>query len=499
MTTVTFTDMFCGAGGSTTGAKDAGFETKYALNHWQLAVDTYGTNHPEAQTDCVEVRATHPGRYQRTSVLIASPECTNHSLAKGVRRRTTQIDMFEGPIDPSAERSRATMWDVPTFAEHHRYDVVIIENVVDARHWLPYEAWLHAMTLLGYEHQELYINSMHCRPTPQSRDRLYVVFWKKTMKTPDLEFTATAWCPKCERNVEARQAWKKRKRWGRYGSRMQYVYGCPTCHTQVEPYYYAAANAVDWDLPVQRIGDREKPLVQKTRDRIEAGLRRYGIIPQAVTNTSPGWTHPLTEPAPTMVASASLHALLLPTTHADPRANQVTDAWPTQTTRQELALVVHQRDNSVARGITEPLSTMTAGGVQHELVIPYYGTGIASSTSEALPTVTTTNRFGLLDPKPFILGYYTRTSGEKVAISDILDAWPTLAAQPRHALIYPDINAIIDDCGFRMFEPHEIQAAMALPEWYALLGTKRDKIRLAGNAVTPPVMAWICSRVKGIL
>jgi DNA (cytosine-5)-methyltransferase 1 len=32
--------------------------------------------------------------------------------------------------DAAAERSRATMWDVPRFAETHRYQAVVVENVV---------------------------------------------------------------------------------------------------------------------------------------------------------------------------------------------------------------------------------------------------------------------------------------------------------------------------------------------------------------------------------
>ena len=42
-------------------------------------------------------------------------------------------------------------------------------------------------------------------------------------------------------------------------------------------------------------------------------------------------------------------------------------------------------------------------------------------------------------------------------------------------------------CRFRMLEPHEIAAGMAFPSTYLWQGTKRERVRLAGNAVTPPV------------
>ncbi len=44
---LTATDCFCGAGGSSQGAKRAGVEVKMALNHWKLAIETHSTNFPE--------------------------------------------------------------------------------------------------------------------------------------------------------------------------------------------------------------------------------------------------------------------------------------------------------------------------------------------------------------------------------------------------------------------------------------------------------------------
>ena len=90
-------------------------------------------------------------------------------------------------LDPAAVRSRATMWDVPRFAEYHKYNMIVVENVVDARHWLLWDAWIHAMDSLGYDYHIIYFNSMfaHIDPfsvqsthdfAPQSRDRMYVVF-----------------------------------------------------------------------------------------------------------------------------------------------------------------------------------------------------------------------------------------------------------------------------------------------------------------------------------
>jgi DNA (cytosine-5)-methyltransferase 1 len=236
---ITVTDQFCGAGGSSQGVRNlsrsmgGGLEVKLALNHWQLAIDTHNTNFPDTLHDCTDVSACDPRRYPKTNILITSPECTNHSLAKG-KKRKHRADLFTS-LDPAEERSRATMWDVPRFAEYHDYEIIIVENVVDARYWVMWDAWLKAMHLLGYDHKCVYYNSMHAHPTPQSRDRMYVVFWKQGNRVPDLNLRPLAYCPQCAKQTETYQSWKKSEvQFGKY--RQQYVYRCPTCSNIVEPY-----------------------------------------------------------------------------------------------------------------------------------------------------------------------------------------------------------------------------------------------------------------------
>lgn len=61
------------------------------------------------------------------------------------------------------------MWDVPRFAEYRQYRIIIVENVVDARYWATWDAWLRTMNMLGYDHQVVYFNSMFAHPTPEPR------------------------------------------------------------------------------------------------------------------------------------------------------------------------------------------------------------------------------------------------------------------------------------------------------------------------------------------
>src|SRR5436305_8981112 len=176
---LTCTDLFCGAGGSTTGATQAGANVKLAINHWKRAVETHNTNYPETVHVLTDLHKANPKRFPRTTMLMASPECTSHTLAKG-RKRTeqAQLALWAGEPDLEAEaeeRSRCTMWTPLDWAECHNYQIVILENVVDAHLWRPFEAWKQAWNSLGYDYELCYINSMHIHPTPQSRDRMYFV------------------------------------------------------------------------------------------------------------------------------------------------------------------------------------------------------------------------------------------------------------------------------------------------------------------------------------
>jgi hypothetical protein len=81
---LTVTDIFCGAGGNTIGAKRAGLRVRVGLNHWDRAIDTYGRNNPDVDViERVDVSLCDPRRYPSTDIGIFSPECTTHSPAGG--------------------------------------------------------------------------------------------------------------------------------------------------------------------------------------------------------------------------------------------------------------------------------------------------------------------------------------------------------------------------------------------------------------------------------
>ena len=479
---ITLTDLFCGAGGSSTGAVQVpGVAVRVASNHWQLAVDTHEENHPDTGHVCADLSQIDPRYYPRTDILWASPECTNHSIAKGARK--TVPDLFNPIPDEVQERSRATMWDVPRFTEVHRYSAVIVENVVDVARWHPYTAWLMAMDSLGYEHEVVFMNSMHAwhlgDPAPQSRDRFYAIFWRKGNRRPDLQHIQRppAMC-EVHGRVEAIKAWKTGKRAGRY--RQQYVFRCPevACRgREVTPAWLPASSIIDWSDLGTRIGDRPRPLAEKTMRRIQAGIDRYWsgaerdpLVVNHVSGSDSTRSTSVHDAAPTMVAGGLHASLLVPVEGREGKAPQpVGEPYRTQTTRNETGLLTPfiaelRGGGSDARSITRPLATVTASGNHHALIMRNNGSRgdggeMITPASEPVRTVTTAGHQSLL------------TGG----------------------------TPSIEDASFRMLSPNEIKRAMAFPAEYRILGTKRDQVRMSGNAVTPPAARDLVAAVAASL
>lgn len=469
--TLTLTDMFCGAGGSSTGAISVpGITVRTAMNHWARAIETHNANHQDTAHVCADISQTDPRYVAKSDILWASPECTNHSIAKGKKRITNQPDLFGDSIaDEAADRSRATMWDVPRFAEHHNYRLIITENVVDAARWVMFDAWLMAMTSLGYEHHIVYLNSMHAQlgglPAPQSRDRMYVVFWKKGNPRPDFDqLRPQAYCPTCDQTVRALQVFKKTERWGRYNA--QYVYRCPNAHCRnqiLEPAWLPASHAIDWSLKGQKIGDRDRPLAEKTLARIRAGLNRHGREPMQV------------------------HAQGNTYDSASTGKGNYYRVWPTdqalrtQTGSLEHGLLVPEVTGQDSRGTSGqfgPAQPQTPG---HHMLMEYYGNGVTHPISRAIPTIPTVSRFAMVTTM-------RGTTPEHLAASNapITDPFGTFSAGGQHHGITEWTVPEVDECEFRMLEPHEITAGMAFPTGYIMTGNKREQVKQAGNAVTPP-------------
>ncbi|MCX4571554.1 DNA cytosine methyltransferase [Streptomyces viridodiastaticus] len=509
---LTVMDWFCGAGGSSQGVHAVpGVRVERAANHWKLAIESHATNFPQTSHYQGDIRKAPVWDWPVTDIFWASPECTNWSVAKGKKRdfvsamQGSLLDLLasvdEEEAEPSAEEeSRALMEEVPLYLRgvQERGGLVkagIVENVVDVRAWDQWDRWIGEIHKLGYRTRIIALNSMHANPrsvhaAPQSRDRLYVGYWHESLgRTPDWDkwLRPRAWCSGCDAWVQAMQVFKDPKRdMGRY--RQQYVYRCPniSCRNQVvEPEALPAAVAIDWSIPGQRIGDRAKPLAEKTLKRIEAGLKKFAqpITLEAAGNTferRPGvrtWPvdAPLTTQTTTMTKALAVPPLMVPVEGRDGKeALSAHGPLRTMTTRNETGLawlpfIAELRGGgSVARPVSESLATVTASGNHHGLVapagssehmlIPYYGNGAPRTVREPIGALTTRDRY---------------------------------------ALVRGEVD--IDDVLFRMLEPHEIGRAMSFADSYVVLGNKREKVRQYGNAVTPNAAeVLVCALVEAI-
>jgi DNA (cytosine-5)-methyltransferase 1 len=72
---LTYTDIFCGAGGSSIGLTEAGFELKLAANHWARAIETHSANFRDAEHLLADVSNYDMRRLPSTDILWASPIC----------------------------------------------------------------------------------------------------------------------------------------------------------------------------------------------------------------------------------------------------------------------------------------------------------------------------------------------------------------------------------------------------------------------------------------
>ncbi len=516
------TDQFCGAGGSSQGVrrlaerKGGGLEVSLAMNHWKLAIETHNTNFPDTLHDCTDISAADPRRYPSTDILITSPECTTHSPAGGNTHKQLkkQMSLYDtGKIDAATERSRATMWDVCRFAEYHNYNAIVVENVIEAKlRWALFDNWLGAMRTLGYEHECCFFNSMHFWPTPQSRDRMYVVFWKKGNRKPNLNFTPLAWCAKCSADIHSVQTWKNsRMRVGKFDK--QYVFCCPGCATKVTPYYFAAFNCIDWTNIGSRIGDRPRPLRTNTLARIQYGLDRYGNDPLLINNRhSTGISYRVrnaitgrldtidTQPHLTLCTPLIIKTDNTKRTNGS-HVKKAIDGLPTQTTLNAtgvvLPYIVDYHKHGQAKTPVNPFSTITAGGLKHGLLSPMVvqnkGESKARSSNNPLPSCTTINSLGIVTDESWN-SFLSSYNGGSHCIQDVHEAAGSITTKDRLALTTfkkPHIN----DCYYRMLVPEEIKLAMAFDPTYKVLGNSRNQVKQCGNAVTPPVMEWIIERV----
>lgn len=160
---ITFVDLFCGGGFGARGAVRGGGVPLLGLDAWELATKTYQANFPDANivTDLIEnVNIKSLGKKYRPDVLLTSPECTSHSIARGAK--------------PGTERSRETAIGILPWIESMRPRWVIVENVNRMKKWDRHDELVKTIELSGYTVSDLYLNSAEFG-SAQARKRMFLV------------------------------------------------------------------------------------------------------------------------------------------------------------------------------------------------------------------------------------------------------------------------------------------------------------------------------------
>jgi len=170
-------DLFCGIGGNSCGARQAGVDIVAGFDKWDLAGKVYQQNFPEARFclgDLAEYSQADLESLRREfgpiDLILASPECTSHSVARGGK-----------PKDGSSLR---LSWHVWRFARVFQPRWIVIENVTAMKSWDSYALFLQFLHEKEHYHfleQPLLASNFG---VPQRRRRLYILFDKKAPPKP---------------------------------------------------------------------------------------------------------------------------------------------------------------------------------------------------------------------------------------------------------------------------------------------------------------------------
>jgi len=353
MKTLAAADLFCGAGGTSTGLVEAldllGHQTDLtAINHWDTAVETHTLNHPNANHYCASLDSLNPRHIlpNGLDILWASPECTHHSTARGGK--------------PINDQSRATAWCVTRWAEALTPNVILVENVPEFINWGPC--------------------GTNGRPLKSKKGATFLA-WVETLKSLNYRVDWRMLCaadygdPTTRKRLFVQAVRGKRK----------IVWPDPT-HAQdattdllghTKP-WNNARSIIDFSLPSTSIWQRKKPLADKTLARIIKGLNKYGL-----KNLVVEWDH--------QSSTNGFRTADMP--------------MSTITTKARHGIVepylLPQQSGGALRSANEPAPTIsTAGaiGLAEPFLISYYGNGEPLSVDKPLDTVTTKERFGLAQP-----------------------------------------------------------------------------------------------------
>lgn len=513
---ISVVDLFCGAGGTSTGLDIACAKRNIhlnltAINHWTRAINTHSVNHPKARHLCEPIEMLKPREVVKGKlhILVASPECTHHSNARGGK--------------PINDQSRSTAFRVVEWTEVLCPDWVLIENVPEFQTWGPtgedgrpikakkgaiFGQYIEMFRAIGYTVDFRVLNAADYGD-PTTRRRLFIIARRGNEPVPWPEPSH------CDPKKLA-------------ANRM--------LSEHLKPWKSARDHVIDFSIDSQSIFSRKKPLARKTLERILAGAQRFGWWePFLVVLRQHMDGKPIDGPVPSIAASGQHVGLAEPIVirYHKGLAKSTSEPMPTQTGTECFAvaepfLLPHRKFQiDGADDIDCPMRTIDAtngrrNGVVEPFVVPvtHQGERPSHSIDSPVPTVTTAKRGELAMVEAFLVPNFGERDGQDPRTHSAEDPLPTVTATGHQQVVEPmlvqyngtsDAKTISEPLGvistkdrfalatpiivetpegtfgldirLRMLSPRELASAMSFPADYEFLGNKEEQVRQIGNAV----------------
>lgn len=500
-------DLFAGGGGASCGIEMAtGRQVDLAINHDAAAVALHMSNHPQTLhyvADVFEVDPREACQGRPVGLLWASPDCTDHSKAKGGKPIRTR-------------KRRALAWAVKRWAGQVRPRVIFLENVEEFVDWGPlvgppgklrrdksrkgktFRRFVRDLRALGYDVEWRELRACDYG-APTIRKRLFLVarcdgspvVWPESTHGPGTgkPYRTAAECidwsiPMLSIFATPEQAKAWTKAWRRWGMQV-WPPRRPLADATLRRIArgvvkYVVENPRPFIVPVQNTGGGAaaapgtEPLRTITAHPKGGGfaLAAPFMVPRyGEREGQESRTRSLEEPSPVVVPTGnggSLVAAFLAKHYGGVVGSSLGEPKGTVTTVDHDSLVAASltklRGTSFDADPRDPLHTVSAGGTHHGLVAAflqkYYGQGTGSSLDEPAATIPTKDRIGLvtvhLEGQPYVLA----------------------------------------DIAMRMLQPRELYRAQGFPDWYRIDRggdgrrlTKTEQVRMVGNSVCPPQAA----------
>ena len=537
---VVFLDLYCGAGGYSTGFAEAMRELgltfyEIAVNHWLRAIQTMQSNHPDVRALQMDIDAATPDDIDADVIdlLHASPSCTHHSRAKGGKPRSNQL--------------RSQPNEIWKFVDNKHVRRITIENVPEFIKWGPltadgrpikrkegdcFNAWLQQFTARGYVYDWRIVNCADYGDAT-SRKRFFLQAVKLgcglKIRWPE---------PTHAENPQPDLFGHELKRWRGVNECLDYsdigssIFGRknPLAHNTLRRVAIGLRKYCGIDFQIDMLGageddeSRVLPLTKPLRTQ-HTNNRTMIVRPFLVKLNNHATVEDVADPLTTVTTSGNHHALCTPFIMNNNENNvpkPCDKPLVTLTTGNHAYLcqpfILKMRNNQNCAKVEEPLSAISCSGAHHELcqpiIVEITNNGKARKIKQPIGTQTSKDHFALV--RSFVLGQQggaqlrpdaepcpTVATGGAIRKVDvaILDmsrpgghdsGHVRFANQPLQTLTTCDnvqgVFAVLEDgrlldVRIRMLKPSELAAAHSFPKDYKLSGTRADQVKQIGNSV----------------